>query len=56
MGFSFFYGKQDGLRGAKKRAPGNGFVSGWYSVQGSWRDGKYVCTEEVVRETRTTPG
>jgi len=27
------------LRGAKKRAPGNGFVSGWYSVQCSWRDG-----------------
>src|SRR6266436_2370716 len=25
-------------------------------MQCSWRDGKYVCTEEVVRETRTMPG
>jgi len=24
-------------------------------MQCSWRDGKYICTEEVVRETRTMP-
>jgi len=57
MRFLLFCGKQGGLRERQEEhASRNGFVSGWYSMPGSWRDGKYSCAKEVVRETRTMPG
>jgi len=56
MGFSFCYGKQDRLREREKHVLRNGFVSGVVLNAVLLAQARIVCTEEVVRETRTMPG
>src|SRR5437879_12306282 len=52
---SMSLGNKTGCVNAKNKRTATGLFPGSCRMQCSWRDGKYVFTEEVVRETRTMP-